>query len=235
MTKKDVKSIGMALVGAVVLLVVAIVVSVIAASSNNGLAMQLSNLDNQIAAKQASAEMALQERDKQSEKLKASGLNQERTARDNQIAEDFIKSCMTWDSWAAYDAKRSEVKSAYELNDDSRFMCVFMPRRWSMPTEDEMRGMSTEERESTIWQASSVPTSFGYRFPNRFGSNPTIDGFTHYVTFIGANGEYSYITEVRWHNMKDNGATNSYGDIFVYTINEAGLIQNPDAFRVTEG
>lgn len=228
MKKNELIRMGVMAVGSIGILVLCVLVSGVL-GSNTG-ARDVIALQNEVASREAADAIRKEEREAQIEAAESAGLDVGRVARDRDLAVGFLEGCMAWDSYAAYDAKRTQIMTAYRLADGSRFMSTFLPPRWSYPSEEDLARLSQKDRAEAIRMAETVPLEFGERTANRFGSNPTLGSLEPYVTGIGTDNTYSYVARVRWSNMGSDGAQHVYEDLFCYEITADGVLDKPDAY-----
>lgn len=235
MEKKDFIKIGVMAIAAIFLFVVCIMVSSMFRGTVNNQLTYISQLNNEIEAREAAKVLAEQEREEQIEAMEGLGLDTERVDRDTDLAEKFLLDCMSWDSYAAYDSKRTNIATGHQLRNDSRFMTLFLPPRWSYPDEETLAKADEEEAARLRLMAETLSFSFDQRTYNRFGSNPMVSSFEPYVAGISTDGTYSYVAVVKWSNMQSDGSQQAYMDIFTYSISEDGTLSNPDAYIYCEG
>lgn len=160
----------------------------------------IENLEKDIAYKTADVET------QQADVVQATtGFDEERVEKDTEIAESFISTVMTWDTWDEYEAARQECMSVYGLSPDSDFMQIFMP---------EVPNSTLEGKD--------------YNSIDTYGLNVKFEELTPYVTNINA-GTYSYFSLVEWSTHDANGAEAVTTSIFTYSVDADGNLINIDA------
>lgn len=143
------------------------------------------------------------------------GLDYERVAKDDVIAEDFISEVMSWDSYADYQRIRKKCIDDYDLDKDSGFLQVFLP---------EVPLMSTADGKTY-----NVIDDGDIEHPD--GLNIHFEGIETYVRGISTDS-YSYFAFVDWSTQNADGREATAQAVFMYDVNSDGEILNVDAYAI---
>ena len=138
--------------------------------------------------------------------LDTTGLSEERKATDDAIAEAFAKRVLTWDNGKDYDAMREEIKSEYDLTEDSDFMQVFL-HKYNNPVQ---------------------PNGETIYYIDTHEINCQFESLESYVTNIqnDKNGLYSYFAFVRF-SSSDKGGNEGFATVIMtYDIDADGNLTN---------
>ena len=138
--------------------------------------------------------------------LDTTGLSEERKATDDAIAEAFAKRVLTWDNGKDYDAMREEIKSEYDLTEDSDFMQVFL-HKYNNPVQ---------------------PNGETIYYIDELGINCQFESLESYVTNLqkDQNGLYSYFAFVRF-SSSDKGGNEGFATVIMtYDIDADGNLTN---------
>ena len=137
----------------------------------------------------------------------STGLNFNRIESDSAVATEFIRKCMTWKSWTEYMQNRDTLKHDYNLEEDSRFISVFMP---NVPNNTDAEGNN-------------------YNRIDQFGLNMEFVSMNSWV--VGIEGTtYAYMAEVTWRTSDNLGSTATSTDLFEYSVNADGELVNLNAW-----
>ncbi len=143
------------------------------------------------------------------------GLNKERTKRDDEIIKGFLNTVFTWDSYEDYQKARETVMDEYKIKEDSDFIKIFMPKVTNVSTGGNEYNRIDEE-----------------------GLNMSYSGFKSYVSNVSSD-IYTYIAEVsvassyKVDGSKDVVESNSYTAI-EYGIDREGNITEIKAYPLAK-
>lgn len=143
------------------------------------------------------------------------GLNRERTKRDDEIITDFLNTVFTWNSYEEYQKARETVMDEYKIKEDSDFINIFMPKVTNKITGGKEYNRIDEE-----------------------GLNMSYSGFKSYVSSVSSD-IYTYIAEVsvassyKVDGNKDVVESNSYTAI-EYGIDREGNITDIKAYPLAK-
>ena len=138
----------------------------------------------------------------------ATGLNQDRVNRDNEIFEEFISYILTWNTWEQYMSIRSTVVIEYDLDYDGEFLTVFMP-----------------------YVPNAISGDVNYNRIDTMGLNMSYDRFESMPIGISL-GVYDYIAwvTIRSENNHGHSATNTV--VAMYSVDVDGNLLNISAIPV---
>lgn len=139
------------------------------------------------------------------------GMDANRAAKDNKIAESFFKEIMNWSSLDEYNQIRTNLAENYGLRENSSFLTVFMP-----PVVD-----------------SVSPDGSHYNRIDTLGLNVSYEDMDSYVTGI-KNTTYSYASFVTFSSASANGNEGFATVMATYDIDVDGNISNLYAYTVTD-
>lgn len=142
--------------------------------------------------------------------MNSTGYNGSRVVKDESIAKDFIKKCMSWETYDEYNKARNEIKTKYRLKNDN-FLNVFMPEVVNTTSPD-----GTE-----------------YNRIDTLGYNMSFENMDVYVSDISENGTYSYFSFVDITSRDNSGNEGEGKSLFVYDIDENGIMSNIDAYTIS--
>lgn len=170
---------------------------------------QLYDLENKLAVKRSAKENA----DKQL--LQATtGLSNDRTVRDDEVAAKFVKMVLTWDSSEKYDAIRKSVMDEYGLDKEDPFMTVFLAPDMKVAAVDE---------DGTIRTVSYIDT---------YHLNAHYERMRSYVMSIYGD-VYTYFNLVTWSASDQRGNEAESTAIMIYDINADGVMSNLKGYLIT--
>lgn len=142
--------------------------------------------------------------------MDSTGYNGSRVVKDKSIAKDFIKECMSWETYDEYNKARNEIKTKYRLKNDN-FLNVFMPEVVNTTSPD-----GTE-----------------YNRIDTLGYNMSFENMDVYVSDISENGTYSYFSFVDITSRDNSGNEGEGKSLFVYDIDKNGIMSNIDAYTIS--
>lgn len=142
--------------------------------------------------------------------MDSTGYNGSRVVKDESIAKDFIKECMSWETYDEYNKVRNEIKTKYRLKNDN-FLNVFMPEVVNTTSPD-----GTE-----------------YNRIDTLGYNMSFENMDIYVSDISENGTYSYFSFVDITSRDNSGNEGEGKSLFVYDIDKNGIMSNIDAYTIS--
>lgn len=136
----------------------------------------------------------------------STGLKLDRVSKDDEIAETFISSVLTWNDGTKYDTMRSNIMTEYGLTENDEFMRVFLP--------------------------PNVKTADGvHNYIDTHKANCAYESMESYVTRVGTD-VYSYFTFVTWSTSDMIGQEATSTCVFTYDINSDGKISNLGAYTM---
>lgn len=139
-----------------------------------------------------------------------SGVDVERVNRDKQIADGVFREIMNWSDFDTYHKIREKLISEYHLDENGRFLSVFMPEVIQTP-----------------------PTLDGsvYNRIDQNHLNVNYEGMESHVCAI-EDDVYKYISFVEWSTHDVNGNESFATVVFLYQINAEGVMFNFDAYTL---
>lgn len=167
-------------------------------------ATQITTLENEIAAKTAAISAG-----NSAVVQSVSGIDLERVAHDDGVAEAFIRKVTTWDSWESYTAMRSEIMETYDIGASSNFAQVFLPDYPSKtdPAGNAYNDIDLQKLSCAYESMKSMPCAI-------------------------RAAQYDYFTIVTCSGAKD-GQASHFNFIMTYTVDGAGNLINLDAYTLT--
>lgn len=143
------------------------------------------------------------------------GLNRERTKRDDEIITEFLDTVFTWSSYEEYQKAREAVMDEYKIKEDSDFINIFMPKI-----------------------TNSITGGNEYNRIDEEGLNMSYSGFKSYVSNVSSD-IYTYVAEVsvassyKVDGNEDVVESNSYTAI-EYGIDREGNITDIKAYPLAK-
>lgn len=135
------------------------------------------------------------------------GLNKNRTVKDDEIITDLFKQIFTWSSYDEYNTIRENLSKQYGVSLKGSFMTQFMPE---VIDSTDSAGMH-------------------YNRIDTFGLNMSYEGMESYCTHIKGD-VYSYAAFVKISSSDKNGNTGYNRFMVTYDIDVDGAIANLEAF-----
>lgn len=170
----------------------------------DGQSARIRQIQNEIEAKKSA-----QAKDDIAQQQTLTGLDEERTLRDDANAEEFLEYVMTWSSYNEYESIRQSCMADYGMTADSRFMQVFMPE---------------------IVDTTSVNGNH-YNRIDTMGLNVQYEGMDSFVRSISGT-TYSYYSFVTWSSQDKNGHEATATALFLYDVDVDGTLHNIDAYAI---
>lgn len=143
-----------------------------------------------------------------------SGIDFSRKAKDDKLAEAFIKYATEWESYDTYVSSREEFKAKYPYIDESSYyLSKFFPPADSMIIRDASNAVVYN------------------MFDN--GRNIHFDTLESYVMNISDDGVYSYFAEIMCHSDLSRGKRGTSHMVALYSIDADGKFSGVTAYVLT--
>lgn len=195
-----------------VLLILALVFYIVTNSVLSKQAIQIKSLNDQIHEAQRKSAMVDSQIRKATEDAKssASGLDFSRVNSDYNLAEKFLKECLTWSNESEYRLVRENILYKYGTDvTGGEFMNLFMPE---IPVIKDADGNVYEE----------------------FGEIANLEyvSMDQHVVDVSSSGDYSYFSEVVIASTDASGHRGQGRCVVLYTTDRDGNLHNIDAYTV---
>ena len=210
-----IKSWLFSIVLAIIMLVVLFITSSIVGVQNK----KIKNAQQQIAQlknSQKVSEVADKEKSKEV-KANTTGLNTARVKTDDAIITEFLEKCLSWNSYAEYEAARDYISSTYGDKVSSSFLDIFFPNIMvngdgSNPIDDKKLNLEFDNLTSHVINISVED-----------------DAYT-YFTEVKVTSDVKYTdTNNDTHTVSGVGTV-----VLTYTVNGDGILSNISAYTVIE-
>ena len=166
---------------------------------------EISSLQNKLSAAQQAESLKTQ-----TLVANENGLSVDKVNHDKAVLEAFLKDVFTWSSYKEYEATRQKIMTTYNIEENSDFMKIFMPK----VVNRELNGKDYNRIDL-----------------NKY--NLTYQNMKPYITKISPN-EYSYFVEVSIVSSAENEGSATVNAVFEATVATDGTIKNVSAVPVTE-
>ena len=138
-----------------------------------------------------------------------SGIDFSKVDEHDEIAEELLRTVMTWDSYEEYQAIRKKMIDDYKLSKDDTFMTVFLPK---IPNKKAKNGKNYNKIDNN-------------------GLNVYFEDMKSYVTKISEKA-YSYFTIVEWSSSDEAGNEGKSEAVFTYDVDMDGGISNLEGYTI---
>lgn len=203
------KNIVKSYIGTIIAVVVLVLTFSVSYIISSGQSASLDGIDAEIAS--LKSQIVLKEQTVANSEAKAvqavTGLDKNRTTKDDEIMTNLFEHIFTWDSYESYCAIRTELIEQHDISAGSTFLSQFMP------------------------EVVDTTDSTGKHF-NRidvFGLNMAFEKMETYCTYIKGD-EYSYAAFVEISSADNMGNTGYNKFMVTYTTDIDGNIFNLDAY-----